>query len=378
MKNLIVLFLSTFLIACDLDLGSSFDPTTRTLYVDYYQEACNESGTDLCFRIRTSKEDAFALTNLPMSGFGSLEWGKRYTVQVEAERTDSGKDSAYTLESIEATEIMDPANNNFLLTFNMSSGILLDNSADNTGSSWIIAGSKIFTCSGTDCTSLTKAFTDSEKVQLNFSAENDQLTLLGIKCQSSENTFSSECEGVNDFSWDIAPFQSDCGLATPSWCLIYKENTDASTEWNLLDLDITDFTAQWGQQYDIDVQTTKKAGDIISATFIEQNSIDEKTNESFKLVMQTAGSALEKSSNDVIKYLSLEFDCARNNQCTDIDNAIDDATESEEQIIVLQAIVETSAEIPTIIIEDLICNEAASAFKVECADKNDDVYWTKK
>jgi len=378
MKKLVVILFATLLVACDLELGSSFDPTTRTLYVDHYREACSGTATDLCFRIRKSEEDAFALTTLPMTGFDSLEWGKRYTIQVEAQRSDSGKDSAYTLESIDSTEIMDPASNDFVLTFNMSSGILLDNSSDNSGSSWIIAADKNFTCTGTDCTFLTKAYTDSETIQLNISAESNQLTLLGIKCQSSENTFSSECEGVNDKSWDVAHFQSDCGLIIPSWCLIYKESTDASTEWNLLDLDITDFTALWGQQYDIDVQTTIKAGDIASAKFIEQNSIDDKTNESFKFVLQTSGTALEKSSNDVIKYLTIEFDCARNNQCSDIDNAIDDAIDSDERIIVLQALVETSAEIPVIIIEDLICNETVGDFKTECADTNDDVYWTKK
>lgn len=370
MKKIILFTILSLLAACDLELGSSFDPTTRTLYVDHYREACNESSVELCFRVRVSEEDSFAITNLPMTGFDSLEWGKRYTLQVEAERSDSGKDSAYRYESQDSEEIMDPASNEFVLTFNMSSGILVDNQ----DSSWTIAGEKSFVCEQSDCSALTSALANSEKVQLKFSAENDELTLLGVTCQSSENNFSADCEGVGSERWDIAHYLTDCGLHYNRWCYVYKESTQSSDDWQLLGLDITDFSFLWGVEYDIDVTAVKKSGSLNSVTYDATNSSFEKT-ETFKLVMRTGGEGLEKSDNSNINYLSLTFDCATNAQCSDIDDAIDRASSGQERILVLQARVVTSAEEPEIEIEDLICDAAGNVFKQECADKYDDVYW---
>ena len=377
MKNYLLLSFVSLLAACDLELGSSFDPTTRTLYIDHYREACSESSTDLCFRIRLSEEDSFALTTLPMTGFDSLEWGSRYQVQVEADRSDSGKDVAYSLESIDSTEVMDPATNDFVLTFNTVSGILVNNSSDDSASSWIIAAEKIFSCEAADCANILSATTDSQKIQLNFSASNNELTLKEVTCYASENDFATECEGVNNVAWDIAHYRTDCGLYKPSWCYVYKETGDSATSWNLLDIGIADFTAFWGQEYDIDVKTTKKAGTISSAIFLEQNASKVITS-SFKFVMQTGVGGLVKSNNDVISYLDVEFDCSTNNQCSDIDGAIDEATDSEDRILIVEASVETSAEIPVIIIGDLVCHAGSAKFKVDCAADLDDVYWVEK
>jgi hypothetical protein len=369
-KKMILLTLFIGLSGCDLELGSSFDPTTRTLYLDHYREACNESSVDLCFRIRLSEEDSFALTSLPMTGFDSLEWGKRYTVQVEAERSDSGKDTAYRLQSIDQQEVMDPASNDFVLTFNMSSGILVDNQ-DN---SWTLANEKTFACEQSDCSALENALTNSEKVQLKFSAENDELTLLAVTCQSSENNFSTDCEGVGSERWDIAHYLTDCGLHYNRWCYVYKESTQSSADWQLLGSEVTGFSFLWGVEYDIDATVVKKAGSIHSVTYEATNGSLEKT-DAFKLVMRTGGEGLEKSDATSINYLGLTFDCVTNAQCNDIDDAIDRATSSQERILVLQARVVTSAEEPEIEIEDLICDAAGNVFKQECADKYDDVYW---
>jgi hypothetical protein len=163
MKKFSLLLLVNLLMACDLELGSSFDATTRTLYVDHYREPCSESSTELCFRIRLSEDDSFALTTLPMTGFDSLEWGVRYQVQVEADRSNSGEDVAYTLDSIDETEVMDPITNDFVLTFNTASGILVNNSSDDSASSWIIASEKIFSCDVADCAVILSSTTDSQK-----------------------------------------------------------------------------------------------------------------------------------------------------------------------------------------------------------------------
>jgi hypothetical protein len=346
------------------------------MYIDYYREACNETSTSLCFRTRFDTDDGFVVNTLDMSGFEDLKWGARYTVQVEAERDSDGQDTQYSLQGIDSTEVIDASSNSFLLTFNMSSQILLDNQ----DSSWIIAQDKIFSCSITDCTSLDEAYRDSNKIQLQFSAENDELTLLAVKCHSSEADFSSVCEGEENKVWNIAHYQSDCGSYIPSWCSIYKENTDASTDWNLLDVDISDFTAVWGNEHEIDVLVTQRAEDIAAVKFVEENNVNIKSGDAFafKLVLQTSGAALEKSSGDVIKYLDVELNCEQYSQCVDIDNAIDDVTDSMERILVLQAFVEINEEVPVIIIKDLVCNETVADFKTECADKDDEIYWVKK
>ena len=376
MNRLFILLVCLIFSACDLNLGSSYDPTTRTMYIDYYREACNETSTALCFRTRFDTDDSFVVNTLGMSGFEDLKWGARYTVQVEAERDSDGQDPQYSLQGIDSTEVIDASSNSFLLTFNMSSQILLDNQ----DSSWIIAQDKIFSCSIADCTSLDEAYRDSNKIQLQFSAENDELTLLAVKCHSSEADFSSVCEGEENKVWNIAHYQSDCGSYIPSWCSIYKENTDASTDWNLLDVDISDFSAVWGNEHEIDVLVTQRAEDIAAVKFVEEKNVYIKSGDAFafKLVLQTSGAALEKSSGDVIKYLDVELNCEQYSQCVDIDNAIDDVTDSMERILVLQAFVEINEEVPVIIIKELVCNETVADFKTKCADNDDEIYWVKK
>lgn len=372
MNKLFIVIASLALSACDLDLGSSYDPTTRTMYVDYYQEACDESSILLCLRTRFDIEDDFEINTVSMSGFDGLQWGSRYTVQVEAERDGDGKDTHYSLEGIDNTVIIDASNNNFLLTFNMTSQILLDNQ----NSSWIIAAEKVFSCSAADCTLLAESYRDDQKIQLSFSAENDELTLLAVKCQSSDSNFTSECEGINDAVFDVAHYQTDCGLTEPRLCLVYKEEADASTDWNVLPFEITGFTAQWGKQYQLNVEVKIEAKDLKSVTFkSEETAVTDQINESFRMVMRTGASGLEVSANDVIRYDGMTFNCAQFSQCSDIDDAVERATDANEQLLILEAFVESSGETPVIVISDLICDEQADMFKTECVAKHDDVYW---
>jgi len=372
MNKLFIVIASLALSACDLDLGSSYDPTTRTMYVDYYQEACNESSISLCLRTRFDIEDDFEINTVSMSGFDDLQWGSRYTVQVEAERDGNGKDTHYSLEGIDNTEVIDASNNNFLLTFNMTSQILLDNQ----NSSWIIAAEKVFSCSAADCILLAESYRDDQKIQLSFSAENDELTLLAVKCQSSDSNFTSECEGINDAVFDVAHYQTDCGLAEPRLCLVYKEEADASTDWNVLPFEIAGFTAQWGKQYQLNVEVKIEAKDLKSVTFkSEAASETDQVNETFRMVMRTGASGLEVSANDVIRYDEVDFNCSQFSQCNDIDDAVGRATDANEQFLILEAFVESSGETPVIVIKDVICNEQADVFKTECVAKHDNVYW---
>jgi hypothetical protein len=148
--------------------------------------------------------------------------GSRYTVQVEAERDSSGKDIHYSFKS---TQVIDASNNEFVLMFSMTSGILFDNQND----SWTIAMDQTFVRPRSDCTLLAKFYRDNEKIQFRFSAEDNELTLIGVACQSFEADFSTQCKGVNDGVWDIAHRLQTVGCSSLE-CLIYKENTDASTE----------------------------------------------------------------------------------------------------------------------------------------------------
>lgn len=376
MNKIFIILASLTLSACDLDLGSSYDPTTRTMYVDYYQEACSESTTTLCLRTRFDTDDAFEINTVPMSGFEGLQWGSRYTVQVEAERDGNGKDTSYSFEGIDKTEVIDASNNKFLLTFSMSSQILLDNQ-DN---SWIIAVEKVFSCSEEDCVLLANSYRDQEKVQLQFSAENNELTLLEVTCQSSETDFSSDCEGIQPKIFDIAHYRSDCGLPEPGLCLIYKENKDASTDWNILPFEISNFSAQWGQEYQLDVQVEIQAADLKSVEFIKENDAAKvMTDESFKMIMRTGSSGLKESGNDVVSYDGIEFNCSRFTQCNDLDAVVKQATDDDEkQYLILQATVESSGEAPVIVIEDLLCNaDGDDAFKTDCVSDHEDVYWIK-
>jgi hypothetical protein len=352
MNKFFVLLACLYLTACDLDLGSSYDPTTRTMYVDYYQEACNESSMSLCLRTRFDTDDAFAVNEIPMSGFESLQWGSRYTVQVEAKRDGNGKDTHYSFEGIDDTTVIDASNNDFELTFNMNSGIL----QDNQNNSWTIAAEKVFSCVDADCTLLANSYRDEQKIQLSFTAEDNLLTLLRVTCQSSATDFSSVCEGTSSKVFDIAHYRSDCG-SQPRLCLVYKEKVDASTEWNVLPFEITDFTAQWGQQYQLDVKVKVEAVDLKSVEFVKENDpVKDKANVSFNMVMRTGTSGLKSSDNDVIIYDGIEFNCSRYTQCNDIDKAVKRATSNYEQFLILQAFVESGDNSPVIVITDLVCD----------------------
>jgi hypothetical protein len=372
MNNFFVLSVCFLLSACTLDLGSSYDSTIKTLYVDYYQEACDDSSNALCLRTRTDINDAFEVNNINVSGFENLQWGSRYTVEVEAEKDSDGNDISYRLKDINSTVIFDASKNEFVLTFNMDSGIL----RDNQNNSWIIAADKIFSCSVSDCVLLSNSYRDNEKIQLSFSAENDELMLLAVKCQSSETDFSSVCEGSSTEVFDIAHYRSDCGLSEPRLCLVYKEDADASTEWNILPFEIFGFTAQWGRQYQLDVNVKIEAKDLKSVEFIKENdqSID-RIDESFNVVMRTGASGLETSLNDAIIYDNVEFNCSRYNKCSEIDNAVERASSNQERFLILSAFVESSGDIPVIVIEDLLCDAQGNEFTAQCVSEYDDVYW---
>lgn len=386
---------SLILLGCDL--GSHYDPVEKTLYVDYYQEPCSDNSTDLCLRISTEEASSYALTSLPMKGFESLLWGVRYKVKVESDRDGRGKVTSHTLLSIESSEDIAPLISDFVLTLPMSSGILKDNSSDGSGSEWILAGEKTFTCQQGECAAITSALTANQKLQLNFRVENNEIKLQAVKCAASDANFSTECEGIKESSWNIAHFKTDCGLYVPSWCHVYKETSESTEDWKLLPIDIAEFTDneyQWGIQYDIAVSTVIKAGSLESASYSKDTKENDNTDlngsrldSAFKFVVRT-GDKLAKSADGVINYLGTELDCDRYNLCYKLNQMIAD---SDEQILVLEGKVEFSdsrnepsseenseLEAGQVVLQKLVCDAKVAQFKADCADQYDDVYWINK
>lgn len=368
MNKFLTLFTALLLSGCDLDLGESYSSTTKTAYVDYYQEACTADGTDMCFRLRFDTDDDFEVSTLPTTGFDDLMLGKRYTLQVEAERDDSGNDSAYSLQNIDSEVVVDAASNSFVLTFDMSSQILLKNS----DTSWIISAEDIFECSAADCVTLTNSYDVNDKVQLEFSAENDQLTLIKVQCASAENTFGADCEGINEKEWDIAHYQSDCGLFEPKLCLVYRDSDSSSSDpWYILPFDIANFTPVWGTEYSLEVEAVTAAGSLKKATWVKDVSTTDKQIDNFIVVMRTGASGIEQSSAGLVTYDDVDFNCDINNQCDDIDDAIEEADADEEVIIALEVISDGTS----LTVQRLICNAKTSDFQEDCADENDDIIW---
>lgn len=373
MNKIYLLLVSLLLQGCDWGLGPSYDPTSETMYVDYYKEACNSTSTDMCFRKRFDTEDEFVLNAVSNAGFGDLEWGKRYTLQVEVEYDSGGDDSHYSLLSISNETVIEAATNGFVLALNMSSGILLDN----LNNSWTLAGEDVFSCIESDCILLTNASNSSEWVQLEFSAVDDELTLKNVICSAAENDFASECEGINKTNWDIAHYQTDCGIFAPRLCLVYRDDGSSDDIWYILPFEITDFTASWGTEYNIQVETTTAGGAVRSASYQQENSNEDLSGNDFNVVMRTGSEGLEKSSAGVLSYADVEFDCETNQQCDLIDDAIDNANDTSERLIALLTRVEVDIvnEETQLIIQEITCDDSRDEFQVNCVDLNDDVIW---
>ena len=383
---------SLMLSGCDLDLGSSYDPVKKTLYIDYYQEPCNDTTTDLCYRTRFENEQSFALMTKPLEGFESLQWGKRYQVSAEVERTSTGKGVSYNFISIDAVEDMDPVINNFVLTVEMSSGILENNATDGSASRWLLAKQKSFSCSPGDCAAINNALATNKKIQLNFRVNNNELMLQEVKCSATADVFDAECEGVQDRSWDIAPFKSDCGAYLPAWCHVYKQTTEASSNFKLLPIEITNFsdeTYQWGKQFELRVRSTVQADSLTAAVFVEQQDVVD-VYAVFRTVMRIQANDLTKSSQGELNYLGVTFDCGANSTCNSFDRIIDDVNSNDavgrkERIVIVEAenknvsgntsAAGNSSADAILIVERLLCDAAVADFKLDCADQYDEVYW---
>lgn len=371
MNKIYVLLASVLLQGCDWGLGSNYDSSSETMFVDFYKEACSSTSAEMCFRMRSSAEESFVLSTVDNSGFDNLEWGKRYTLEVEVEYDSDGADSFYRLLNVDSEDDVDAAANDFTLAFNMSSEILLDN----LNNSWILAGEDTFTCTDSDCALLTTSYNASEKIQLKFTAQDDQLTLVNVICSAAEADFSSSCDGISETNWDIAHFQTDCGLSEPKLCLVYRENAASNEAWHVLPFDIDDFTAIWGTKYDIEVEGISSGGSVRSAKWLQENNNEDLSDSEFNVVMRTGVQGLDKSSSGMISYDDVAFDCEENLQCDLIDDVVDSADSDSERFIALLTEIEIVDGETSLIIKSITCDETYSDFKANCLDENDDIIW---
>lgn len=371
MNKIYIVVISLLLLGCDWGLGPSYKSTTETVYIDYYKVACDSRSTTMCFRLRFDTDDEFSLSKIAHSGFDAFEWGKRYTAKIKVDYDSDGDDELYRLKSIEAEEVVDSDDAPFVLALSMSSQILLDNAND----SWMLAGEDAFSCIEADCILLTNAYNSGAKVQLKFSASDDKLTLRKVVCTAAENNFAATCEGINQTRWDIAHYQTDCGLFEPRLCLLYRDADGSDDSWTILHSQVTGFSADWGYEYDIQVETKKVSGSIRSAKLLKENNRDDVADKDFNVVMRTGPKGLKKSLSGKILYDGIEFDCATNGLCNLIDNAVDDAEINSERILALLINAEISGENTDLIIQSITCDESRSDFKTECVDSNDDVIW---
>jgi len=358
-------------VGCKWNLGSEYSSETKTMYVDYYKQPCTDNDQQLCFRGRFDTSDSFKVIDEPFTGFSDFEWGKQYKIQVEADRDDDGDDSSYALQSIDSsTEV---TSNTFNLTLKNTGDIL--SSVDNQ--TWSLGNEKDFSCTGEQCDQLISSEQTSSTIELSLNANADVLTLNSVLCQAADDSFSSDCGGESDTSWDIAHYLTECGATVPSLCLLYKEKDEDEEEYQVLPFDIADFTHQWGIRYkDMDVSIVEKAGTLQSATLKSDAEQTEQVTESFLFVVRTGVAGLESSSDGKFIYDNLEFDCSTHGQCGNIDDAVAESDDDDIQIVLLEAEVSSPGENAEVRIVEVRCNDKPADFAAECIDSSDDVFWS--
>lgn len=363
LQSLFIVALVSSLTACQL-FGSSFSDKTQQLEVDYFKAQCASDSTDLCFRIRSDENDSWAVSK-KLQGFSGFEWGQRYQLKVRTSFDSDGKPKSYRFLSIQEESSI---TNAFTMTLYTATGILSKGSGD----AWLLPEGRTFDCSGDACSAIQRAVDDRAVIQLELTASRNALTLSKVKCQSSSNNFSAECEGVSNNRWFISHFQSDCNRTEAQLCLVYR--VSASDDWELLTTDSSDissFTPAWGMEYRIDVsQTLSSGGQLTQASLRKKddNPVDRKGNtHGFKWVVQAESLAASNSDNRITLYDGNQImNC--DTLCPTINQAITD-----RHLLLLGAYVDDAGET---VITAVHCNEDAGSDFDKCVkDSHSGVTW---
>lgn len=346
-----------------IELGRSWSDTTETIQVDYYKEQCDRDSTSLCFRIRDTSSDSWAVVQEPFSGFSEFVWGYRYSVKVIVSYDDDGNPDSYTYQEIVSRAAVSDAENTFGLTVYSDTAIL----AAASDTAWNLGSELLFPCNEA-CTDLAAAVANSYIIQLEFTVADGVVELASVICAAGEDDFNSDCEGESTVSWRIGWYQSDCGLADAQMCLLYKVNSSDDYELLRLDTDIADFSPVWGEQYDVSVVKTVSNGGTITAVTLDEadSSPDDRTGSTYPFYLIVRGSELASSSGLISLYDGApDLDCSSFNLCSKINGYIDD-----NEWLLLKAYLDTN-----IIATSVVChNDNIDTFR-SCVDDEDTVNW---
>jgi hypothetical protein len=356
-------WLISLLCGC-IELGRSWSDTTETIQVDYYKEQCDNDSTSLCFRIRDTSSDSWAVVQEPFSGFSDFVWGYRYSVKVRVSYDEDGNPDNYRFQEVVSTDAVTDAENTFGLTVYSDTGIF----ADESDSVWNLGNELSFPCNEA-CSDLAAAVANSYIIQLEFTVADGVVELSSVLCASGSDDFSSSCEGESTVSWRIGWYQSDCGFADAQMCLLYKVNSSDDYELLRLDTDIADFSPVWGEQYNISVVKTVSNGGTITAVTLDENdsSPDDRTSSTYPFYFIVRGSELDNSSSGLISLYdgAPSLDCDSYNLCSKINGYIDD-----DQWLLFKAYLDTD-----IVATSVVChNDNIDTFR-SCVDDEDNVNW---
>lgn len=358
------LLMATLVLSGCPELGRHWSDQEETLQVDYYKAQCDKNSADICFRTRELSTDSWGISDAKLSGFTDFVWGHRYTINVTTSFNSNGNPSSYSYNSIEEDVPVVTIDTPFQINLYTENGVLTQLGAD----AWYLGGEKNFTCAS-DCEVLATAVSNQYVVVGEFSINAGELTLDQVICSSSEEGFSSDCEGETEVDWQIAPFLSDCGKSSASLCYLYRLNS--SDDWEILPVDIANFSYDWGYRYDITVQQTRSStGTITAASLVtDDGSPLDYTGSTYTYKIILLGSALANDSSGVITLYdgAQELNCSQYSQCNDLNTAIDN-----DEWILVKVFTDGSEVVAT----DVVCrNDNIDDFNSCVADEND-VTWS--
>ncbi len=353
-KWALLLLAATLVSGCQL--GRHWDDKKETLFVDFYKVPCDDDESRLCFRSREKETNSWRNDAPELSEFDQFEWGYRYTLEVETSFNSKGNASRYRFLSVEEKTAITSAENTFALKIDASTGIV-----SQSGSEWFLHD-KAFACNS-DCSSLSTIINNSQLAELEFQAQENNLTLTKIKCSAGEDNYDEQCGGQKDVTWKVAHFRSDCGNADGELCYLYRLNS--SDDWELLPVDIEGFEHTWGNEYEIEVKETRSDTDRITAATLKQDDAAprDRTGEANDFYFVLQGRLLDDSSDGkVTLYDSADLTLSCGSACSKLDDYIED-----DDWLLLQAYVGSDG----LVLEEITCHAETLNLLRQC-DENVD------
>ncbi|WP_419811406.1 hypothetical protein [Bacterioplanoides sp.] len=379
----IPLLLTITLSGCEL--GVSYSDQDERIDVSYFKQQCDDASSRLCFRVKEEGSSSDYETFENLNGFSSYQWGNDYTINVETSFDDSGDASSYRFLSEQTVT----ANTNaFSLTLYSQAGILSAENSDNT--SWSLGGEISFSTTAEQGSDIDRAIAAGQVLQLEFTASDNVLTYSSLLCAAAEDDFAENCEGISNDDWTIRHFQSDCNYTEARLCLVYR--ADSSDDWELLQTtssDISDFTPQWGQEYDIEVVKTLSAGGQLISARLEENDANPESftgsSNNFLFVLNARDLADADSDNKIVLY-----DGGQTLFCDTLCDELAEAKD-DEHMLLLDGYVEvvgagsnsddqnstdgqSNPEVE-IIVSAIVCNENIGSDFDDCVADEDDIDW---